>query len=394
MPHTFWYFTIKHSGRMMNMIPGKYKGKLASPIMLIHGVHPDTRTWLPLFLLCYFHHDKDSNAPCSKNQAHTLDGIVIGRPSTSNALLIYNPQNQQCYEPDSYRLNSYRLPSLVYPSIVYDGGLFVSLHCDGSIPTSEPYPPGTRVIKTNPDTYVTLSGTVMDIPIDPTTTPHYLIQINDGTTSSIPSLKMQSFIPKPNIDMLDSSHLLPPFLHLNSKITFEHEGQYHKGFLTQSSNGVYCFSYKSHINKKHPDWSIPLPNLTSNWRQLCLEGVLVPGHITHSFVCKSTANFVSADNLIWECPRSLLTALADKHPDHDIWMRSFWEEKDSIISMDTYNTITLAQYCALREKDTPRAIPTMCVLTIKPAEMMNPHRTKSCIIILQNHEERKLVKVG
>jgi hypothetical protein len=198
----------------------------------------------------------------------------------------------------------------------------------------------------------------MDIPLDPTTTPHYLIQFDNSTTSSIAASQMQSLIPKPNIDMLDSSHLLPPFLHLNSKITFEHEGQYHKGFLTQSSNGVYCFSYKSYINKRHPDWSIPPPNLMSNWHKLCLEGVLVPGHTTHSFVCKSMANFVSAANLIWERPHSLFTALADKHPDRDIWMCRFWEEKNSIISMDTYDTITLVQCHALREKGAPQAIQT------------------------------------
>jgi hypothetical protein len=91
MPHMFWYFAIKHSARMMNMILGKYKGKLASPFILIHGVRPDPRTWLPLFLLCYFHHNKDSDAPRSKNQAHTLDGIVIRWSSTLNALLLYNP---------------------------------------------------------------------------------------------------------------------------------------------------------------------------------------------------------------------------------------------------------------------------------------------------------------
>jgi hypothetical protein len=98
------------------------------------------------------------------------------------------------------------------------------------------------------------------------------------------------------------------------------------------------------------------------------------------------ANFVNAANLIWECPRSLLTALADKHPDHDIWMHSFWEEKDSIILMDTYDTIALAQYRALREK--ARAIPPMCVLAIKPDKMMNPHRAKSCIVVLRNHKDR------
>ncbi len=62
----------------MNVIPGKYKGKLASPFMLVHGVRPDQQAWLPIFSLCYFHHKNDSNALRSKNQAHALDGIIIG----------------------------------------------------------------------------------------------------------------------------------------------------------------------------------------------------------------------------------------------------------------------------------------------------------------------------
>jgi hypothetical protein len=74
----FWYYTFEHSARMMNMIPGKYCGKLALPFMLIHGVRPDPRTWLPLFSICYIHHKKDSNTSHSKNQAHTLNGIIIG----------------------------------------------------------------------------------------------------------------------------------------------------------------------------------------------------------------------------------------------------------------------------------------------------------------------------
>ncbi len=114
----------------MNMIPGKYCSKMALPVMLVHGVCPDQRTRLPLFSLCYFQHEKDSDASRSKNQAHTLDVIVIGQSPTSNAILLYNPCNQRYYEPNSYKLNPYRLPSSVYPTIIYDGGLFVSLHQD------------------------------------------------------------------------------------------------------------------------------------------------------------------------------------------------------------------------------------------------------------------------
>jgi hypothetical protein len=93
MSQIFWYYAIKHVARMMNMIPGKYCEKLASPFMLVHGARPDPRPWLPLFLLCYFHHEKDSKASRSKSQAHTMDGIVLSRSPTSNAILVYNPQN-------------------------------------------------------------------------------------------------------------------------------------------------------------------------------------------------------------------------------------------------------------------------------------------------------------
>jgi hypothetical protein len=43
MPLSFWYFAICHAASMMNVIPGKYNGKLASPFMLVHGERPDQR---------------------------------------------------------------------------------------------------------------------------------------------------------------------------------------------------------------------------------------------------------------------------------------------------------------------------------------------------------------
>jgi hypothetical protein len=78
MPHSFWFFLIVHSAWMMNAIPGKLHGKLASPFLLVHCVGHDERTWFPLFSLCYFHHDKDGGVARSHNQAHTMDGIAVG----------------------------------------------------------------------------------------------------------------------------------------------------------------------------------------------------------------------------------------------------------------------------------------------------------------------------
>jgi len=63
-------------------------------------------------------------------------------------------------------------------------------------------------------------------------------------------------------------------------------------------------------------------------------------------------------------------------------MQSYFEEKRGIESLGTFKKITLAKYRALREKGAPRAIPTMCVLTIKKDEQLLPLRAKSRILVL------------
>ena len=411
MPRTFWFYAVVHAARMMNAIPGRYSsGRLASPFLLVHGVGHDERTWIPIFSLAFFHHERDGDVSRSHHQAHTMDGIVVGRSPTSNALLVYNPRNKKYYEPDSYRIDPYRLPTSAYPSIKYDGGLFVSLLRDDNPQFEEKYPPGTRVERLDPTTGTLVSGTVMDIPfpVDGVSdcsaamhgNPSYTILFDNGTSASIPLSDMAGIIPPPPVvpstpDGAD--HLLPPFLRLNSRITYEHDGQYHKGFLGQH-DGVYRFSFKSHVNKRKEDWGVPLPDLTSNWVDLCVEGILVPGHVSHSFLRSSpsptastfdpVASFVSAVNLHRDCPPSLLKALADTHPDRDVWLASFYEEKRGIEQLDTFTKISLGEYRALREKGAPKAIPTMCVLTIKKDEQLRPLRAKSRIVVLGNHEDR------
>ncbi len=164
MPCTFLFYAITHAARMMNAIPGKHSGWLASPFLLVRSIGHNEWTWVPLFSLAYFHHKKDGDIQCSKHQAHTIDGIVIGRSPTSNALLVYNPCNKQYYEPDIYHLDPYHLPSLVYPSIKYEGGLFVSLLCGDKPQFKEKYLPGTQVERINPSTNMLVLGTVMNIP--------------------------------------------------------------------------------------------------------------------------------------------------------------------------------------------------------------------------------------
>jgi hypothetical protein len=95
MPQTYWFFAITHAAQMMNAIPCKVHGHLTSPFVLVHGVVHDKHTWIPLFSLCFFHHDKDGPIKRSKHQAHTMDEIVVGCSPTSNVLIVYNQRNNQ-----------------------------------------------------------------------------------------------------------------------------------------------------------------------------------------------------------------------------------------------------------------------------------------------------------
>ncbi len=285
MPRAFWFYAIVYSARMINAIPGKIHGRIASPFLLVHGVGHDERTWIPLFLICFFHHENDGDLKRSKHQAHSMDGVIIGCSPTSNALLVYNPRNKQYYELDSYRIDSYRLPCSVYRDLKYDGGLVCSLYRDDNPPIEELYSPGTRVERIDPTSHMLLAGTVMDIPLldaspsadSSTSSPLYIILFDNGTSASIPLRDMASIILKPPVD-IDSSDsqdsLLPPFLWLNSKITYKHDGQYHKRFLGQR-DGVYRFIFKSHANKRKEEWGVNLTNLPTNWVDLCVQGILV-----------------------------------------------------------------------------------------------------------------------
>ena len=252
-----------------------------------------------------------------------------------------------------------------------------------------------------------LSGTVLDIPFPLEASPSldddhadlpYTILFDNGATLSIPLLQMAAFIPSPPVipsgpDKAES--LLPPFLCLNSQITFEHDGQYHKDYLGLQ-DGIYHFLFVSH-KQVQGGLGHPIANLPTTWVDLCVESVLVPSHVSHSFLHLPTSSapttlnpvplFVSAINLHCNCPPSLLKALADSHPDREVWLESFLEEKHGIRDLDTFKKISLSKYQALREKCASHAIPTLCVFTIKKDKKLFPLRTKSRILILGNHKD-------
>jgi hypothetical protein len=93
-------------------------------------------------------------------------------------------------------------------------------------------------------------------------------------------------------------------------------------------------------------------------------------------------------NFHCDCLPTLLQALATLHLDRDIWLQSFYEEKNGIESLGTFCQIRLGEYRALWEKGAPKAIPTMCVLNIKKDENLMPLWAKYRIVVLGSCEGR------
>jgi hypothetical protein len=184
---------------------------------------------------------------------------------------------------------------------------------------------------------------------------------------------------------------------INFKITYEHDGQYHKGYLTKPDD-TYHFSFNLHVNKGSEDWGVDLPNLAINWVDICVNKLLTPCHVSHMFLHSllsptsttfdPAASFVRAVNLHLKCPPSLLKDLANSHADQETWLNSFFEEKQGIESLGTSRKITLGEYHALHEKGAPTAIPTMCIIFVKCNKNLLPLCAKSCIVVLGNHEDQ------
>ena len=61
--------------------------------------------------------------------------------------------------------------------------------------------------------------------------------------------------------------------------------------------------------------------------------------------------------------------------------------------MDTFTKLSLSEYWALRQKDAPKTIPTMCILTTKKDKHLLLLCAKSCIVLLGDHKDHTWSKL-
>ncbi|KAL7525050.1 hypothetical protein ACHAWF_001186 [Thalassiosira exigua] len=231
----YWFFAVAHSANIINQVPGRLSKKLTTPFELVHGCKPDSKTWFELF------------------SDQSLGGIAVGRDDKSNTIIFYNSISKSYYRPQAFRLDETRLPATNFPaSIRYDGGLTCGLfrNRNRNDPVPKPFPPRTRVnVKRDVDT---VRGTIQRVPLpssllvntaasDGDASPSsYTILLDDGTTVKRSFEDLTSSAPTacPPSDVIPNPfESLPHFLQLNAKLTMDHEGSFHNGYLGHTPEG-------------------------------------------------------------------------------------------------------------------------------------------------------------
>ena len=140
-----------------------------------------------------------------------------------------------------------------------------------------------------------------------------------------------------------------------SKVTLDHNGSYHKGFVHYSRENGFDFVVKCNLHSSKVSWSTPIHDFERNLIALFQKHMLHHGHTTfRSLLCSTTTNmapslnFTSAKKLLGPCQSSLIKALHPSNLDRDIWIKSYNEEKDNLSDIGVHELISKNQYLALR----------------------------------------------
>ena len=252
----------------------------------------ESKTWFELFSIGYFNHEKYNTDIRSKFQAQTLDRITASRDDSSNSIIFYNPITSSYYRPPAFRLDESRLPITNFPnSLQFDGGLDCDLIWDKTGTIHEPLLPVTHVSIKHDDALD--RGTTKNITIPVSPIPKCAVSpppeqtdngyISTGIPESTPYVIILEFVTtfeKSYEDLIQAvwddvlpSNLknaaaldgIPHFLCHYFKVTMDHKGESHKGYINYSPEFGLQFIVRQNARSRKIDFTVPLPDFKQHW---------------------------------------------------------------------------------------------------------------------------------
>jgi hypothetical protein len=399
MPKSFWYWSLRPSIQVMNYMPCHVTGISTTPHELVYGIKPDLRVLFRLFSTGYFRHYQDGTHHHSGiSDSRSMQGIALGRCRKSDGMIFYSLHSKELYVSSDYKLDEGRHTPTAF-NLHYDGGIFIGSYTHNNSTSYEAYPEGTSVLFTKPSsssssTPVNMRGTVISVPIpninsrlptsDNTASP-YVIQLVDGSIHQVSPDTMDLIVMPSSIT--SQKLRFPSWLGANQRVIYLSQGTYLKGTMEWNLDSrMWRFS---ECRKNGTElFGVDLPNFCKDFQRYIDDGSLVPGwHNGKSFSIAGASSHVSASTLISLVPPgSTVKALHKNNPDKAVWLDSYREEYDGLMSNSTFDVISEEEFHCLQKRYGIRAIPSMCIFTVKHHNGV-PTRAKSCIVVLGNLEQ-------
>jgi hypothetical protein len=419
MPKVFWFWAVREAVQRMNLIPveaptpevdatGAQLKVLTTPHELFYGVKPDLRILFPFGSIGYYHRPSDGGRGKRKKfESKAFTGIALGRSDNANGMMFWNPTLSRFCVSADYKLDSERTLEAAFPDIRYDGGLYVRLYSNPTESNVEAFPVGAEAFakigeEPNGDALMA-QGHIISVP----TPINAFYQVRIVESQEVITCERSDLMDPDEPLGGDSFHLpsgldaddgsdpfsptLPEWMRVGGKVTLLVNEKLYKGKLDLDTDNDWVFTVRGRDGQvvlEHGMFDLPY-----SWRQRIIEGSLVIGHQLETsddvprHETDAIARHVSAAALQEANPGILRKALSHACKDREVWLASYLEEHSGLVSMDTMEVLTTSQYRNL--KNAPKAIPTMCVLTVKTDENNKPVRAKSRIVVLGNLEERE-----
>jgi hypothetical protein len=318
-------------------------------------------------------------------------------------MIFYSTHSKELYVSSDYKLDEGRYTPTAF-NLYYDGGIFIGLYTHNNSTSYEAYPEGTSVLFTLPSsssssTPVNMRGTVISIPIpkvnsrlpmtDNTASP-YVIRLVDGSIHQVSPDTMDLIVVPSSIT--SQKLRFPSWLGANQRVMYLSQGTYLKGTMEWNLDSrMWRFSQRRKNGTEL--FGVDLPNFCQDFQHYIDDGSLVPGwHTGKSFSIAGASSHVSASTLISLVPPgSTVKALHKNNPDKAVWLDSYREEYDGLMSNSTFDVISEEEFRCLQKHYGIRAIPSMCIFTVKHHNGV-PTRAKSRVVVLGNLEQKSWSK--
>ena len=400
LPSKYWYFALKRSVEVLNMMPRTHNGTITTPFEQAFHIKPDYRNLLPMFCTAYIRQERDTGGQHKNSwSSKSLKCILVGKCNSSDSLLFYHPPSKQTLScADGFRLDTVCPPGPQF-SESYDGDFIFTTRSALDVIHRPPTHEQSNTVFTKHDEKY-YSAKVLSVPIDDNDDP-YILQLND-TDEIIEAMEcdiLDHDPSSPTIPITTSSHPFPEYTWIqhNAKVTLylsDHMPKPKQGHLVHDTiNNTWTFSPGHHFKQD----ILPLPNFPLLVSSLIINKKLFKGWVPLSRALtarriRATSNVlshlivngkVSASNLDCLNPPTLKKHHKLTNNDQMIWDAAYMQEFKGLEDIETWEYISEKEYQDMKHI-LGNLLPTMAITTIKKDENGTPIRAKYRIVVLGN----------